>query len=144
MQCNRCTPASSWLVGPGQGTAIKANHVAPQIRSVFPCTAQEKSPTMKFVIVLFAAMAVASAYPGYLHAPVHAPEVHQVLQIPQQPAIPPPHPQPLNIKIPHVPTVKIPYHGPKVATPHLVGVEHYVEPQIKVVKAAPISHHPWD
>lgn len=75
---------------------------------------------------------------------VHAPEVHQVLQIPQQPAIPPPHPQPLNIKIPHVPTVKIPYHGPKVATPHLIGVEHYVEPQIKVVKAAPISHHPWD
>ncbi|XP_012348581.1 uncharacterized protein LOC100872875 isoform X2 [Apis florea] len=72
MQCNRCTPASSWLLGPGQGTAIKANHVAPQIRSVFPCTAQEKSPTMKFVIVLFAAMAVASAYPGYLHAPVVA------------------------------------------------------------------------
>lgn len=50
MQCNRFTPASCWLVGPGQGTAIKANHVAPQIRSVFPCTAQEKSPTMKFVV----------------------------------------------------------------------------------------------
>ncbi|XP_017763255.1 PREDICTED: uncharacterized protein LOC108553026 [Eufriesea mexicana] len=146
MQCNRCTPASSWFPGPGQGTAIKAYRVAPQIRSVFPCTAQEKSPTMKFVIVLFAAMAVASAYPGIIpySAPVHAPEVHQVLQIPQQASIPAPHPQPLNIKIPHVPTVKIPYHGPKVVQPHLIGVEHYVEPEIKIVKAAPISHHPWD
>ncbi|XP_071859348.1 uncharacterized protein isoform X1 [Bombus fervidus] len=143
---------------------------------------------MKFVIVLFAVMAVASAYPGYIHAPVsqpwpapeawpapapwaapsyvkvaqpsyvkvaaaplvkvsapqvHAPEVHQVLQIPQQASIPAPHPQPLNIKIPHVQTVKIPYQGPKIVQPHLIGVESYVEPQIKVVKA-PISHHPWD
>ncbi|XP_043520507.1 uncharacterized protein LOC122534190 [Frieseomelitta varia] len=134
---------------------------------------------MKFVIVLFAAMAVASAYPGYYHAPVshpwsapaawpaaapvyvpaapsyvkvasapivkvHAPEVHQVLQVPQQPSIPPPHPQPLNIKIPHVSAVKIPYHGPKIVHPHLIGVEsHYEEPQVKVVKV-PISHHPWD
>ncbi|KAK9295044.1 hypothetical protein QLX08_010524 [Tetragonisca angustula] len=99
---------------------------------------------MKFVIVLFAAMAVASAYPGYYHAPVHAPEVHQVLQIPQQPSIPPPHPQPLNIKIPHVSAVKIPYHGPKIVHPHLIGVEsHYEEPQVKVVKV-PVSHHPWD
>ncbi|XP_076763333.1 uncharacterized protein LOC143430795 isoform X2 [Xylocopa sonorina] len=97
---------------------------------------------MKFVIVLFAVMAVASAYPGIFSAPVHAPEVHQVLQIPQQQSIPPPHPQPLSIKIPHVPTVKIPYHGPKIIQPHLIGVEQYVEP-VKIVKA-PISHHPWD
>ena len=75
---------------------------------------------------------------------VHAPEVHQVLQIPQQPSIPPPHPQPLNIKIPHVSAVKIPYHGPKIVHPHLIGVEsHYEEPQVKVVKV-PVSHHPWD
>ncbi|CAL7939755.1 unnamed protein product [Xylocopa violacea] len=139
---------------------------------------------MKFVIVLFAVMAVASAYPGIFSAPVappwpapeawpapapsyvkvaaapsyykvasaplvkvsapqvHAPEVHQVLQIPQQQSIPPPHPQPLNIKIPHVPTVKIPYQGPKIVQPHLIGVEQYVEP-VKIVKA-PIAHHPWD
>nr|XP_003700174.2 PREDICTED: uncharacterized protein LOC100875475 [Megachile rotundata] len=144
MQCNRCTPASCLFPGPGQGTAIKAYRVAPQIRSVFPCTALEKSPTMKFVIALFAVLAVASAYPGLLsyHEPVHAPEVIHAIQIPQQPAIPPPHPQPLNIKIPHIPVVKIPYHGPGIVKPHLIGVEHYVEP-VKIVKA-PVSHHPWD
>ncbi|CAK9811558.1 hypothetical protein ANTQUA_LOCUS6862 [Anthophora quadrimaculata] len=191
MQCNRCTPASSRFPGPGQGTAIKAYRVVPQVRSIFPCSAQEKSPTMKFVIVLFAVMAVASAYPGIIpySAPVdpwpapapqyvpvkvaapppsyikveqpssyykvvssplvkvqvpqvHAPEVHQVLQIPQQQSIPPPHPQPLNIKIPHISSVKIPYASPKIAHPHLIGVEQYVEP-VKIVKA-PISHHPWD
>ncbi|XP_076396040.1 uncharacterized protein LOC100875475 [Megachile rotundata] len=136
---------------------------------------------MKFVIALFAVLAVASAYPGLLsyhepvalplpapepwpapvsyHAPsykgapsppivkvsvpqVHAPEVIHAIQIPQQPAIPPPHPQPLNIKIPHIPVVKIPYHGPGIVKPHLIGVEHYVEP-VKIVKA-PVSHHPWD
>ncbi|CAK9807028.1 hypothetical protein ANTPLA_LOCUS5126 [Anthophora plagiata] len=125
MQCNRCTPASSRFPGPGQGTAIKAYRVVPQI-------------------VLFAVVAVANAYPGILSysAPVHAPEVHQVLQIPQQQSIPSPHPQPLNIKIPHVSSVKIPYASPKIAHPHLIGVEQYVEP-VKIVKA-PISHHPWD
>ncbi|XP_026669180.1 uncharacterized protein LOC108624779 isoform X1 [Ceratina calcarata] len=97
---------------------------------------------MKFVIVLFALVAAASAYPGYLHAPVHAPEVHQVLQIPQQASIPAPHPQPLNIKIPHVQSVKIPYHSAGIPHPHLIGVEKYVEP-VKIVKA-PVSHHPWD
>ncbi|XP_017787368.1 PREDICTED: uncharacterized protein LOC108570090 [Habropoda laboriosa] len=145
MQCNRCTPASSWLPGPGQGTAIKAYRVVPQVRSVFPCSAQEKSPTMKFVIVLFAVMAAANAYPGIIpySAPVHAPEVHQVLQIPQQQSIPPPHPQPLNIKIPHISSSRIPYAVPKIVHPHLIGVEQYVEP-VKIVKAAPVSHHPWD
>ncbi|CAD1476884.1 unnamed protein product, partial [Heterotrigona itama] len=127
VQCNRCTlypRLVCWFPRPGQGTAIKAYRVDPRIASVFPCTAQEKSPTMKFV--------------------VHAPEVHHVLQIPQQPSIPPPHPQPLNIKIPHVSAVKIPYHGPKIVQPHLIGVEsHYEEPQVKLVKV-PVSHHPWD
>ncbi|KOC67821.1 hypothetical protein WH47_12151 [Habropoda laboriosa] len=74
---------------------------------------------------------------------VHAPEVHQVLQIPQQQSIPPPHPQPLNIKIPHISSSRIPYAVPKIVHPHLIGVEQYVEP-VKIVKAAPVSHHPWD
>ncbi|XP_029037658.1 uncharacterized protein LOC114873464 [Osmia bicornis bicornis] len=136
---------------------------------------------MKFVIALFALLAVAHAYPGIygysepvaqpwqapdpwqaaapwqapsyvkvaappivkVAAPqVHAPEVHHAIQIPQQQSVPPPHPQPLNIKIPHIPIVKIPYHGAKVITPHLIGVEQYVEP-VKIVKA-PVHHQPWD
>ncbi|XP_076546292.1 uncharacterized protein LOC117601384 [Osmia lignaria lignaria] len=99
---------------------------------------------MKFVIALFALLAVAHAYPGIYgySEPVHAPEVHHAIQIPQQQSVPPPHPQPLSIKIPHVPIVKIPYHGAKVITPHLIGVEQYVEP-VKIVKA-PVHHQPWD
>ncbi|XP_076682509.1 uncharacterized protein LOC143376266 [Andrena cerasifolii] len=144
MQCNRCAPASSWLPGPGQGTAIKAYRVAPQIRSVFPCTAQEKSPTMKFVIVLFAVVAAASAYPGVIPwaAPVHAPQVVHAIQVPQQQPIPPLHPQPLNIKVPQGHVNRIPYHSPAIVKPHLIAVEEYVEPVLKVVKA-PV-HQPWD
>nr|XP_031838583.1 uncharacterized protein LOC116429602 [Nomia melanderi] len=149
---------------------------------------------MKIVIVLFALMAVANAFPGLpWAAPVSAPwpapepwpaaapwqpsyvkvaepsyvkvaqpayvkvaqpayvkvavpqvhpEVHQVLQVPQQQSIPPPHPQPLNIKV-HASSSRIPYHPPHIVKPHLVGYEAYVEP-VKVVKAAAPAHHPWD
>ncbi|XP_076238287.1 uncharacterized protein LOC143181648 [Calliopsis andreniformis] len=145
MQCNRCTPASSWLPGPGLGTAIKAYRVAPQIRSVFPCAVQEKSPTMKFVIVLFAVMAVASAFPGIpWAAPVHAPEVHHAIQIPQQQSIPNPHPQPLHIKVaqPHISRVAA--HAPHIVPPHLIAVEQYVEPIAKPVIVKTPVHHPWD
>ncbi|XP_076172510.1 uncharacterized protein LOC143149212 isoform X2 [Ptiloglossa arizonensis] len=100
---------------------------------------------MKFVIVLFAVMAVASAFPGIpWAAPVHAPQVVHALQIPQQPAIPPVHPQPLNIKV-HAVSSRIPYHSGGYVKPHLIGVEQYVEP-VKVIKAAvhaPV-HQPWD
>ncbi|XP_015439497.1 PREDICTED: uncharacterized protein LOC107194392 [Dufourea novaeangliae] len=142
MQCNRwCPRLILGLPRPGQGPAIKAYRVAPQIRSVFPCTAQEKSTTMKFVIVLFAVMAVANAFPGIpWAAPVHAPEVHQVLQVPQQQSVPPPHPQPLTIKV-QSHANRIPYQAPHIVKPHLIGYEAYVEP-VKVVKA-PV-HHPWD
>ncbi|XP_076299550.1 uncharacterized protein LOC143218309 [Lasioglossum baleicum] len=95
---------------------------------------------MKIVIVLFAVMAVASAYPGIPWAAPAHPEVHQVLQIPQQQSIPPPHPQPLNIKV-HANVNRIPYHPPHIVKPHLIGYEEYVEP-VKIVKA-PV-HHPWD
>nr|KAF7399945.1 hypothetical protein H0235_015682 [Vespula pensylvanica] len=78
-----------------------------------------------------------------VHAQVHAPAVHHVINVPQPAPIPPVHPQPLNIKIPHSQSVRIPYHGVHIAQPHLVGVEHYVpEPEVKVV-AKPVAHHPW-
>ncbi|KAG7197332.1 hypothetical protein KM043_018445 [Ampulex compressa] len=98
---------------------------------------------MKIAIVLFAVVAVASAYPGVIPwaAPVHAPEVHHVINVPQPQPIPPIHPQPLNIKVPHSQSVRIPYHAAKIGIPHLIGYEAQApEPQIKVVKAA---HHPW-
>ncbi|XP_076621230.1 uncharacterized protein LOC143341835 [Colletes latitarsis] len=100
---------------------------------------------MKFVIVLFAVMAVASAFPGIpWAAPVHAPQVIHAIQVPQQPPIPPLHPQPLNIKV-HAQSTRIPYHPAGIVKPHLIGVETYVEP-VKVVKAVhqPVVHHPWD
>ncbi|XP_047366575.1 uncharacterized protein LOC124955745 [Vespa velutina] len=131
--------------GPGQGTAIKAYRVAPRKRSIFPRTAQEKpSTTMKLLIVLFAVVVAVSAYPGHpWAAPIHAPAVHHVINVPQPAPIPPVHPQPLNIKVPHSQSVRIPYHGVHIGQPHLVGVEQYVpEPEVKVV-AKPVAHHPW-
>ncbi|XP_066603411.1 uncharacterized protein [Prorops nasuta] len=93
---------------------------------------------MKLVIVLFAVFAAASAYPGWSE-PVHHPEVHHVIQVPQPHPIPPLHPQPLHLKV-HSHSVRIPYDHPKIPHPHLIGVEHHVpEPEIKVVK----SHHSW-
>ncbi|KMQ97848.1 hypothetical protein RF55_1809 [Lasius niger] len=95
---------------------------------------------MKFFIVLFAVVAAASAgiIGGY-----HEPEYHHVLNIPQHTPIPPPHPQPLNIKAQgHV--TRIHYDAPHIPHPHLIGVEHYVpapEPAISVVKT---GHHGWD
>ncbi|KAL2737996.1 cyclin-dependent kinase inhibitor 1C-like [Vespula squamosa] len=78
-----------------------------------------------------------------VHAQVHAPAVHHVINVPQPAPIPPVHPQPLNIKVPHSQSVRIPYHGVHISQPHLVGVEHYVpEPEVKVV-AKPVAHHPW-
>ncbi|XP_011694676.1 PREDICTED: uncharacterized protein LOC105454047 [Wasmannia auropunctata] len=129
-------PASSLgPPGPGQGSAIKAYCVAPRTRSVSPRSAQEKltSHTMKFFIVLFAVVAAVSA--GYE-------QVYHAHYIPQQPAIPPPHPGPLHIKgNDHV--TRIHYDAPHVGHPHLVGVEHYVaapEPAISVVKT---HGHGW-
>ncbi|XP_020284512.1 vitelline membrane protein 15a-3-like [Pseudomyrmex gracilis] len=95
---------------------------------------------MKFFIVLFAVVAAASAgLIGY-----HEPEVHHAHFIPQQPAIPPPHPSPLHIKG-HAHVSRIHYDAPHIPHPHLVGVEHYApapEPQIAVVKTG--HGHGWD
>ncbi|XP_024879326.1 uncharacterized protein LOC112459454 [Temnothorax curvispinosus] len=88
---------------------------------------------MKFFIVLFAIVAAVSA--GYE-------QVYHAHYIPQQPAIPPPHPGPLHIKgNDHV--TRLHYSGPHIPHPHLVGVEHYVpapEPAISVVKT---HGHGW-
>ncbi|XP_018044909.1 PREDICTED: uncharacterized protein LOC108684889 [Atta colombica] len=88
---------------------------------------------MKFFIVLFAVVAVVSA--GYE-------QVYHAHFIPQQPAIPPPHPGPLHIKgNDHV--NRLHYDGPHVSHPHLVGVEHYApapEPEISIIK----TKHGWD
>lgn len=65
-----------------------------------------------------------------------------MLSIPQQPAIPPPHPKPLSLKA-HAHVTRIHYDAPHIPHPHLIGVEHYVaapEPAISVVKA---HGHGW-
>ncbi|XP_012063294.1 PREDICTED: extensin-1-like [Atta cephalotes] len=78
-----------------------------------------------------------------VEAPVaHGKQVYHAHYIPQQPAIPPPHPGPLHIKgNDHV--NRLHYDGPHVSHPHLVGVEHYApapEPEISIVK----TKHGWD
>ncbi|KAL0121376.1 hypothetical protein PUN28_006711 [Cardiocondyla obscurior] len=83
---------------------------------------------MKFFIVLLAIVAAVSA--GYYE------KYYDAAYIPQQPAIPPPHPGPLRIKGDEK-TTRIHYDAPKVPYPHLVGEEHYApapEPAITVVK----------
>ncbi|XP_012278611.1 uncharacterized protein LOC105698715 isoform X2 [Orussus abietinus] len=92
---------------------------------------------MKLVIVLFAVAVAVSAHPGdWGHAPVH----HHVVQVAPPAPVPPLHPQPLHVKVPHTQSVRLPLHHPKVPHPHLIGYEVYHEPEIKV---KPVQHHPW-
>lgn len=72
----------------------------------------------------------------------HLQQVYHAHYIPQQPAIPPPHPAPLHLHG-NDHTTRIHYSGPHVGHPHLVGVEHYQpapEPAIAVVKT---HGHGW-
>ncbi|XP_071568912.1 uncharacterized protein [Temnothorax nylanderi] len=69
---------------------------------------------MKFFIVLFAIVAVASA--GHLAQHIH---------IAGQPAIPAPHAAPLALHG-NDHTTRLHYSGPHVGHPHLVGVDHLI------------------
>ncbi|XP_043287796.1 uncharacterized protein [Venturia canescens] len=82
---------------------------------------------MKLFIVLFAFVAAVSAFPGYDHHVEHV----QVLHVAQPAAVPPLHPHPLKLEA-HNHVVRIPLHANKVSHPHLIGVEHYHEPEIHV------------
>ncbi|KAH0948486.1 hypothetical protein HN011_002587 [Eciton burchellii] len=142
-QCNRRhAPASSLDLWAWVGPRYKSIPRRPSNTSVSPRSAQEKLPShsMKFFVILFAIVAAASA--GIITGH-HEPSVHHVLNIQQAPAIPAPHPQPLNIKLPHSTVTKIHYTGPHISEPHLVGVEHYVpapEPAISVIKTHGHGH----
>ncbi|XP_011263642.3 uncharacterized protein LOC105255826 [Camponotus floridanus] len=72
---------------------------------------------MKFFVVLFAVVAVASA--GYIH---HAPEIIHVTGGPDIPAL---KAAPLAVHGDDK-TTRIHYSGPHVGHPHLVGIEHYL------------------
>ncbi|TGZ49727.1 Uncharacterized protein DBV15_01329 [Temnothorax longispinosus] len=103
------------------------------------------SPVVHAAPVVHAPQPWVAPVPKYLKvaAPVaHAKQVYHAHYIPQQPAIPPPHPGPLHIKgNDHV--TRLHYSGPHIPHPHLVGVEHYVpapEPAISVVKT---HGHGW-
>ncbi|XP_067205776.1 uncharacterized protein [Linepithema humile] len=70
---------------------------------------------MKFFIILFAVVAVASA--GLHHIPKY-------IHVSEQPSIPNLHAAPLALHgNDHV--TRIHYSGPHVGHPHLVGIEHY-------------------
>ncbi|XP_015605637.1 uncharacterized protein LOC107272718 isoform X2 [Cephus cinctus] len=129
---------------------------------------------MKLAIVLFAVVMAARAHPGYVDpwasshqvyaAPIvkvaAAPIVHahpvavhqQVIKVPQPAPIPPLHPQPLNIKVPHTQSVRLPTGPVKIHTPHLIGFEVAApEPAPVYAKHAVVAKpvhvsapvHPW-
>ncbi|XP_012259685.1 splicing factor 3A subunit 2-like [Athalia rosae] len=91
------------------------------------------------------------------HAVAHAPvAVHpQYVKVAQPPPIPALHPQPLNIKVPHTQSVRLPLGAVKIHTPHLIGVQVAApepEPVIqkhavvhKAVHPVAVAHpvHPW-
>ncbi|XP_029165246.1 uncharacterized protein LOC114936265 [Nylanderia fulva] len=71
---------------------------------------------MKFFVVLFAIVAVASA--GLIH---HGPEI---IHVGNQPSIPGPKASPLALHG-NDHSTRIHYSAPHIGHPHLVGVEHY-------------------
>ncbi|XP_070160468.1 uncharacterized protein [Polyergus mexicanus] len=72
---------------------------------------------MKFFVVLFAIVAVASAGLTSYHAP-------EVVHLSGQPSIPGPKASPLLLHG-NDHSTRIHYSAPHVGHPHLVGIEHY-------------------
>ncbi|XP_015509551.1 uncharacterized protein [Neodiprion pinetum] len=126
---------------------------------------------MQLAIVLFAVVVAVSAHPGLIDpwaAPqvVAAPEHHyvgvshghapvavhpQYVKVAQPAPIPALHPQPLNIKVPHTQSVRLPVGHVHISHPHLIGVEvSHPEPEPVIAKHAVVHKtvhaapaHPW-
>ncbi|XP_015605636.1 uncharacterized protein LOC107272718 isoform X1 [Cephus cinctus] len=95
-------------------------------------------------IVKVAAAPIVHAHPVAVH--------QQVIKVPQPAPIPPLHPQPLNIKVPHTQSVRLPTGPVKIHTPHLIGFEVAApEPAPVYAKHAVVAKpvhvsapvHPW-